>query len=130
MDTRLMKNFLSLRFPEAQFLCSSINEADTEGDIRQMGARLSQEIKAYIKEWFPNNTLHKLSFIGHSLGGIIIRTALPYLDDFKEKMFTYLSLSSPHLGCMFQNSKIVETGMWFMKKFKSSLCLRTTSIVR
>lgn len=41
----------------------------------------------------------KISFIGHSLGGIVIRAALPHLSNIKDLMCTYMSLSSPHLGC-------------------------------
>jgi hypothetical protein len=45
---RLLKNNISLLFPEAMFLCSSSNEDYTEGDIFEMGVRLSQEVNAYI----------------------------------------------------------------------------------
>jgi hypothetical protein len=44
-----------------------------------MGNRLAVEIKSYIIENFPNNTLGRLSFVGHSLGGLKIRAALPKL---------------------------------------------------
>ena len=32
------------------------------------------------------------------MGGVIIRSALPYLSSFKDKMHTFITLSSPHLG--------------------------------
>jgi hypothetical protein len=32
------------------------------------------------------------------MGGIIIRAALPHLSEFKERMHTFITLSSPHLG--------------------------------
>ena len=38
---RLLKNNIALLFPEAMFLCSSANEDNTEGDIMEMGVRLS-----------------------------------------------------------------------------------------
>lgn len=37
-----------------------------------------REIKKFIQEWCPNGCT-KLSFIGHSLGGLIIRSAIPHL---------------------------------------------------
>ncbi|NBU36599.1 MAG: hypothetical protein EBS35_08500, partial [Bacteroidetes bacterium] len=37
----------------------------------------------FINEW-ANNKTFKLSFIGHSMGGIIIRSALPHLSKYKE----------------------------------------------
>ena len=104
---RLFKNNLSVVYPEALFLSSSSNEDCTDGDISVMGANLANEVKTYISEWAPGNLLGRLSFIGHSLGGVIIRTALPHLSDFKEKMYTFFTLSSPHLGYMHNNNKII-----------------------
>ena len=107
---RLFKNNLSVVYPEALFLSSSSNEDCTDGDISVMGANLANEVKTYISEWAPGNLLGRLSFIGHSLGGVIIRTALPHLSDFKEKMYTFFTLSSPHLGYMHNNNKIINAG--------------------
>ena len=42
-----------------------------------------------------------MSFIGHSIGGLIIRAALPHLAEYAPKFFTYISLGSPHLGYMY-----------------------------
>jgi len=49
-----------------------------------MGKNLAEEIKTYIKEWCYSRDgktlfLKKLTFVGHSLGGLIIRSALPLL---------------------------------------------------
>ncbi len=122
-DMVQMKNLLCWRYPEAQTYCSADNEDATEGDIQTMGERLAKEVRNYVKEWFPNNTMQRLSFVGHSLGGLIIRAALPRLEEYKAAMHTYFTLSSPHLGCMYQSSTIVGAGMWLMKKWKKSLCL-------
>ena len=51
-----------------------------------MGQKLAEEVKRWIKDWFPKNQFEKLSFIGHSLGGLIIRAALPHLENYKDKM--------------------------------------------
>jgi len=40
-DMRLLKNNIALLFPEVMFLLSSANEEHTEGDIQEMGVRLS-----------------------------------------------------------------------------------------
>ena len=44
------------------------------------------------------------------MGGVIIRAALPHLEEFKDFMFSYMSVSSPHLGMMFCKSALVRTG--------------------
>jgi triacylglycerol esterase/lipase EstA (alpha/beta hydrolase family) len=69
------------------------------------------------------DSVSKISFIGHSLGGLIIRSALMFLEEIKEKLFTYMTLSSPHLGYFYGGSKLVSTGMWFLKKWKKSVIL-------
>lgn len=90
-----------------------------------MGRKLALEVKNYIKEWCPNGTLGRMSFVGHSLGGIIIRAALPHLTEFKHKMYTFLSLSSPHLGYMYNSSKVVDAGriILIFNKYKKYLFL-------
>ena len=60
-----------------------------------MGEKLANEVISFINENCPENTLGRLSFVGHSLGGLIIRASLPNLEKFNDKMYTYVSLSSP-----------------------------------
>jgi predicted alpha/beta superfamily hydrolase len=72
----------------------------TEDDVESLGIRLSNEVISYIRENCPGNTVTKMSFIGHSLGGLIIRTALIYLADYSHLFDQYMSLSSPHIGYM------------------------------
>lgn len=63
------------------------------------------------------------SFIGHSLGNIIIRSVLtrPRFRCYLPKLHTFLSLSGPHLGTLYNNSTLVSTGedtnkLWVEKK--------------
>lgn len=58
-------------------------------------------------KWF------RLSFIGHSLGGIIIRAALPHMLEFHNKMYTIMTLSTPHLGYMYNSSSLIGAGKTF-----------------
>lgn len=55
------------------------------------------------------------SFVGHSLGNIIIRSALthPEMRPFLDKIHTFLSLSGPHLGMLYPTSSLVSTGKIF-----------------
>jgi hypothetical protein len=122
-DMRMFKNIISIALPECQFLCSTANEDDTDGSIMDMGYKLAQEVHQYVRESCPGTHLARLTFIGHSLGGLIIRAALPYLDKFKDKMHGYLSLCSPHLGYMYKSGKLFSAGMWVLKKWKKSKCL-------
>lgn len=52
------------------------------------------------------------SFIGHSLGNIIIRSVLtrPRFRCYLPRLHTFLSLSGPHLGTLYNSSTLVSTG--------------------
>ena len=59
------------------------------------------------------------SFIGHSLGNLIIRSVLtrPRFKYYLNRLHTFLSLSGPHLGTLYNSSALVNTG----KKFYCSV---------
>lgn len=126
-DMRLIKYNLSLLNPTLVFLSSQANQDDTEIDFIQMGERLANEVKAFMKEWSDGVMFKRISFIGHSIGGIIIRSCLPHLKEFSHKMFLYTSLSSPHLGYIYSTSKLVDAGIWVLKAWKKSMSLRQLS---
>lgn len=74
-----------------------------------MGENLAEEVQEFIYQWCYKS-LERLSFVGHSLGGVIIRGALPYLEEYKDKMYSFMSLSSPHLGFLYGGGFLVKTG--------------------
>jgi triacylglycerol esterase/lipase EstA (alpha/beta hydrolase family) len=67
------------KLPVAMFLNSTANEHDTTGDIELMGKKLADEIKSYINRFIDNQNEVIINLVGHSMGGIIARAALPYL---------------------------------------------------
>ena len=71
--------------------------------------------------------LGRLSFIGHSLGGLIIRAALPLLEEFSEKMHLFMTFSSPHLGIIEGCSKLIRAGMWILNNLKKGESLKQIS---
>lgn len=120
-DMRNVRNIISLYYPDVLCLLSTCNEDYTDGPIEEMGKRLSDEVIAAVSPF--SKSLKKLSFVGHSLGGIIIRAALPHLHMFSSQFYLYWSLSTPHLGCISNNSKLINAGVWIMKKWSSSQCI-------
>jgi len=118
---RVFKNVISIALPDALFLCSQANEQNTDVDIFEMGAKLAEEVQSYIRESCPGSQLGRLTFIGHSLGGLIIRAALPHLDRYKDKMHGFMTLCSPHLGYMYKTTKVFSTGMWLLSNWKKSI---------
>ncbi|XP_069778347.1 protein FAM135B [Narcine bancroftii] len=124
-DLRLVKTFIELGLPGAKldFLMSERNQSDTFADFDTMTDRLLDEIVQHIHLY--NLTISRVSFIGHSLGNIIIRSVLtrPRFRCYLSKLHTLLSLSGPHLGTLYNNSTLVSTGLWFMQKLKKSSSL-------
>ncbi|OCT77201.1 hypothetical protein XELAEV_18032398mg [Xenopus laevis] len=121
-DLRLVKTFLELGLPGANldFLMSEKNQTDTFADFDAMTDRLIDEIVQHIQLY--NLSISRISFIGHSLGTIIIRSVLtrPRFRYYLNKLHTFLSLSGPHLGTLYSNSTLVNTGLWLMQKLKKS----------
>jgi pimeloyl-ACP methyl ester carboxylesterase len=127
-DMRLMRNNLALAYPDAAFLSSTSNEDDTDGDISEMGARLAVEVRNYIAEWCPGSALGRLSFVAHSLGGLIVRSAVALLEEFQGQMYTFLSFSTAHLGIFQDKISLFNTGFWVLKKLKQSMFLQQISM--
>lgn len=127
-DMRLLRNVVSAFYPSIVLLCSSSNEDDTEGCIQAMGKRLAKEITRFLDEWSLSNSLERLSFVCHSLGGVIARAALIHLVELWPKLYTFISLSSPHLGYMYSSNRWVEAGLWVLKKWKKSISLQQLTL--
>uniref|UniRef100_A0A1I8PTK0 DUF676 domain-containing protein n=1 Tax=Stomoxys calcitrans TaxID=35570 RepID=A0A1I8PTK0_STOCA len=136
-DLRLVRTYLELGLPGAnlEFLMSERNQGDTFSDFDTMTDRLVAEILYHIETCGLNPT--RISFVAHSLGTIIVRSALarPQMRSLLPRLHTFLSLSGPHLGTLYNTSGLVNMGMWFMQKWKKSgsllqLCMRDTSDMR
>ncbi|CAF3528073.1 unnamed protein product [Rotaria sp. Silwood1] len=128
-DLRLMKTYLQLCLPTCQldFLMSSSNHSTTFDDIDVMVKQLIEEIDIHIER--SGLKPQRISFIGHSLGNLIIRAAVSHkrFQLYRPLLYTYLSLSGPHLGTLFNTSGLVNIGMWLMQKWKKSCSLSQMS---
>ncbi|KAK3558183.1 hypothetical protein QTP86_012374 [Hemibagrus guttatus] len=118
-DLRLVKTFIELGLPGSRldFLMSERNQTDTFADFDTMTDRLLDEIIQHIQLY--NLTVGRISFIGHSLGNVIIRSVLtrPRFRCYLSKLHTFLSLSGPHLGTLFNNSTLVSTATASLRRF-------------
>lgn len=114
---------MSLPGHNLHFLMSETNQDGTTfTDFNVMTEKFTNEILNYMETNKLNPS--RISFVGHSLGNIIIRSALtkPSLAPLLPKLHTFVSLSGPHLGTLY-NTGIVNMGMWLMQKWKKSSSL-------
>ncbi|CAN4088192.1 unnamed protein product [Withania somnifera] len=131
LDLRLVRNQWLLIDPKVEFLMSEVNEEKTAGDFREMGLRLAQEVTSFIKKKMDkasragNLKTIKLSFVGHSIGNIILRTALTesMMEPYLRFLHTYVSVSGPHLGYLYSSNSLFNSGLWLLKKLKGTPCI-------
>ncbi|XP_062101123.1 uncharacterized protein LOC133807022 [Humulus lupulus] len=131
LDLRLVRNQWLLFDPKIECLMSEVNEEKTSGDFSEMGLRLAQEVKSFLKKKMDKVSRHgilsdvKLSFVGHSIGNIILRTALAesIMEPYLRYLYTYVSISGPHLGYLYSSNSLFNSGLWLLKKFKGTRCI-------
>jgi hypothetical protein len=154
LDLRLVRNQWLLLDPGAECLLSQINEDRTSGDFKEMGRRLANEVVGFLKRKMDKYSKNggceeiKLSFVGHSIGNIIIRSAVtgnfqagiftvcrwtnqlfpfqptePKLEPFLKNLHTYMSISGPHLGYWYSSNSLFNSGLWIMKRLKGMQCM-------
>ena len=70
--------------------------------------------------------MRRLSFVGNSIGNLIVRATLctPQMRPLLGRLHTYVSISGPHLGCMYNDNSLVDGGMWLLRKVRRSRSLR------
>ncbi|KAF5399756.1 hypothetical protein PHET_06935, partial [Paragonimus heterotremus] len=121
-DLRLVRIYLQLALPDCrlEFLMSECNQSDTFAGFDSMRDNLAEELIAFINEL--DETPDRISFIGHSMGCVLVRALLlsPLFKPYLTKLHTFLSLSGPHLGTVYNSSGLVNMGMWVMQKWKKS----------
>jgi hypothetical protein len=115
-DLRIWRQCLALNNPELVFLMSSVNEERTGNSIAALGAALAQEIVTFCS----SRNVMRLSFVAHSLGGLITREAIgnECMGQYRGMLHTLVTLGSPHLGYLFNKNSLVDSAMWVMKKVK------------
>ncbi|KAL1553536.1 protein FAM135B-like protein [Salvia divinorum] len=131
LDLRLVRNQWLLIEPKAEFLMSEVNEDKTSGDFREMGQRLAHEVVSFVKKKMDKASRSgvlrtiKLSFVGHSIGNIILRTALTetIMEPYLRFLHTYVSISGPHLGYLYSSNSLFNGGLWLLKKLRGTQCI-------
>uniref|UniRef100_A0A7E4VNY6 DUF676 domain-containing protein n=1 Tax=Panagrellus redivivus TaxID=6233 RepID=A0A7E4VNY6_PANRE len=123
-DLSAYRNFLRVALPDAHlvFLMSEVNQTETWTDVTGMAENLLDELLRHILKMPRAPT--KISFLAHSLGGLIVRTlcGLPGMQRFAPTLHTLLTLNSPHCGLMY-NQRAANWGIALLQWWKQSVSL-------
>ncbi|EEC15688.1 conserved hypothetical protein, partial [Ixodes scapularis] len=122
-DLRLFRTFLELSQPCAnlRFLMSRVNEREeTFNDFDTLGMRLASEVADHVR--VHSRKPSRISFVGFSMGNIIVRAALmkTELQPLHRYLHTFLSLSGPHMGTVYNTSMIINLGMWYLRRYDNT----------
>ena len=128
-DLRLYRTYLELALPyhKLEFLMAQANQYDTFIDFIIQTNRLEEEVLAKLHSMTTPPV--RISFLAHSLGGIVVRSLItrPSMVPFLPKLHLFLSICGPHLGTQHQTG-MVSAGMWFVRKWYSSISLLQLSL--
>lgn len=120
-DMRVLENYLVKIFPHTIFLVSEFNHNMQEKSIQELGRNLAHEVETFVSKFTKYS---KISFVGHSLGGVIIRAAMPFLKKLRPYMCSYVSISVPHLGCRNNKNLLVNLGMNLLVSVKKDTIIK------
>jgi pimeloyl-ACP methyl ester carboxylesterase len=117
-DMQLLVKPLAAVQPDLILYMARSNEEGSDVCILEQGRRLANEVRNFMEMHSLEERLGRLSFVGYSMGGLVVRAAMPGLSHLSGKMHAFITISSPHLGFVDAPSAMLGAGMWFLKRFK------------
>lgn len=83
-----------------------------------MTERLVEELLQQLRHYAAPPA--RISFVGHSLGCILVRSAIasPKVAHLTPRFHTFLAFAGPHLGTLYNNSGLVNMGTYAPKEVK------------
>ncbi|GIQ81409.1 hypothetical protein KIPB_002362, partial [Kipferlia bialata] len=119
-DVRLLRDMLVLQrltrksgHSKYEHIISTCNEEYTTHSILELGQRLAEEIHAGC----DMTAVERVDFVGHSLGGVIIRSALEteLLAPLLPRLGHLLTFNAPHAGTVSGPNAIVSSALSVMR---------------
>lgn len=102
-------------------LMANSGPSQTMDGIVAAGIRCVDELTRLFETQVPPGSC--VSFIGHSMGGLILRYALAHLDESVFSHYTpkfLICIATPHLGVSSSESMLVRHGTWWFRHFSQT----------
>jgi hypothetical protein len=105
------------------FLISNSNEGETLDDLNKQGHRLAKEVIDFIND--QNLNVDHISFVCHSLGGIVARIAITssLFDSYREKFFEFITYGTPHLSLINLSHTVLNSFLGIYQTLSKSRCI-------
>lgn len=103
-DMQLLMHRLAARLDDGVSVCMAVsNEGRTLDGVHAGGLRLADEVAAHVRARAGGaRPVERVSFVGHSLGGLYCRFAIGVLEErgffARCRPVAYVSFATPHLG--------------------------------
>ncbi|GIX63565.1 DNA-damage inducible protein [Babesia caballi] len=121
---RFFRFTLSAYARRTDVLVSRFFFEDAECPIEEKATLLAREIDIHIRRKIGKHRLARISFIAHSMGGLVVRAAIRHMDEYRDLLHALVSLSTPHVGVTRMPNKVFEAGCWIYASCVRSTCLR------
>ncbi|KAH7964506.1 hypothetical protein HPB51_027256 [Rhipicephalus microplus] len=115
--------------PKHILIWSQANEQEqTFHEISVCGLRLAVEVASYLDN--IGTTDFKLSFIGFSLGCVIVRAALtcPQMRPYVKNLHTFFSINGPHLGVAYVKNRFLRFQISVLSKIRMKSSLKELTL--
>lgn len=116
-------SLLNLKYPALKVVALHSCANSMEKSLVVLASKVAQEISGHLHalKLQSRQNLHRISFLGHSVGALILRLAFrnPLLTPFTQFFHLFLSLNAPHCGVTF-SKRSIDWGSRFLSFVNSS----------
>lgn len=123
LDMDKIMNVIANKIPNPRLYAWTKIEDVNNKSLEELGKIIAEEIRFEIEKAQALGEIKKISFVGHSMGGLVLRAAFEHLEEFRTHFYMFMTLATPHLGYMHSQSKLVSIGMWAISRVSSNPAL-------
>ncbi|CBK23088.2 uncharacterized protein [Blastocystis hominis] len=122
-DMHRIISLLNLKYPALKVVALQSCANSMEKSLVVLASKVAQEISGHLQalKLQSRQNLRRISFLGHSVGALILRLAFrnPLLTPYTQFFHLFLSLNAPHCGVTF-SKRSIDWGSRFLAFVNSS----------